>query len=182
MKIFIATIPLILVFSCCTSSRIVIPEGGLSRRDTISCTRFQNSIENTTVDIIMLQGTVYSAQEVQLRKDSALFIDKTDSRRKSIATLDILKIERTDHWGGAIEGLMYGFLGGVLISGGTTAALVPRTSESGMGVAVVVALGALTGTTLGIIYGTLRGHVFVYEIKQAATDSSQSQSSDVPKP
>jgi hypothetical protein len=124
-------------------------------------------LQNSSAEIISKSGSIYNGISVQATNDSINFIRKDDSCRASIRTQDVASVKITHHLPGALEGLMFGGLGGLgvgLVLG------IPMASESDsdmrMGRGLLGIGGLFIGGTGGFVIGLVSGHSYNYVIQK----------------
>ena len=154
-------IAILFLNSCSTTYRASSPEEA------------NRKIAGRDAKVILTGGREYEAREILVRKDSSSFIDNNTNDIQVVSTHDIVSIQRTDRWGGALEGLMFGALGG----GVTGFALTSPSShgdQAGLGVALATFHGIAIGGIGGLIYGVTEGHVYTVELEKDSLGASGS--------
>jgi len=121
------------------------------------------SIHDSSAKLNTKSGITYYAQGIEVSNDTTRFIDQTDNIPLCIQTQDIVSIQLTHHFPGAIEGVLWGSLGGLATGLVLGIVMAPGSdSDSGMGRGLL-ALGAMVfGGAGGFLFGLASGHSYVY--------------------
>ena len=103
-------------------------------------------------------GVVYHGCEIQISRDSTRFENQDNDSLLCLAMRDLRSIEIVHHGGGAVEGLVFGGLGGLGI--GLIAGLGKGSGgDEGMGRGLLALGTTVLGSVGGLIVGALSGHV-----------------------
>lgn len=164
---------MILVFAFilegCSATTIVGPESSAANHVAMSygkLNRVLNDGLNNKATIIFADGRECEAEQIQVGKDSTQFVDVDSGGARRVNTSNILRIERTDRFSGAVEGLFLGALGGGAVGFGLGSLSSDEGEWSGFGKAILAGLGVFAGGSVGLIIGVVRGHHSGYEFAQ----------------
>jgi hypothetical protein len=131
-------------------------------------------------DLHLRSGLTYDGRQVHVSQDSTRFFNQSNDSLIQLPTRNIESIRVTHHGGGALEGLMFGGLGGCGV--GILAGIgLASGGDEGMGRGLL-ALGALTlGASCGLIIGAVKGHDYTF-IMPTDTVTAQSDTSGISNP
>jgi len=108
----------------------------------------------------MRSGRLYEARQIEVTDDTTMFICRQTETSIHVMTREIKFIRVTHAYGGTIEGLLLGSLGGI----GAGLLAIPvfgnpaSRGEQSMGNGLLVLGGLVIGGAGGMIYGTIHGH------------------------
>lgn len=106
-------------------------------------------------------GQEYEVREMNVMMDSTKCVDKMTKQTVMFPTDEIQSIKMTHHGGGALEGLLFGGLGGSAL--GLVLGLGMGTGgDEGMGRGLLVFTGLATGTVGGFMFGIIKGHEYTF--------------------
>ena len=117
-----------------------------------SCADANRKVGGGTAMLHLRSGLAYEAEQIHVTQDSTMFINSENDSLVVLPTGVIKSFRLTHHGGGALEGLLFGGLGGVSI--GLLAA------ENGGGGAAFY--GGIIGGIGGAIVGGLKGHNYTF--------------------
>jgi hypothetical protein len=149
-------LPLVIVFlliGCSSTYRVSSPEEA------------NRKIGQRDAKVVLTSGREYDARTILVRNDSISFIDGMSNEIQVVPTTDVLSIQTADRWGGALEGLMLGGLGGG-VAGFALGSISSKGDQRGLGVALATFGGIAIGSVSGLIWGVLEGHQYTVEFVQ----------------
>ncbi len=161
MKIHILTLAIFLALTGCTYTYTVT-----------SHKQFNYEIKDASASVNLTDGTDYDAQAVVSQNDTLRFTDTDDNSRQRIPIQAISSVETNNHWTGALKGLIFGSIVGVIIGEALPVRYSGDSSDSDNLIAFwkIVAPTALVGFG-GTIYGAIHGDKVVYEFTPQIQDT-----------
>ncbi len=108
--------------------------------------------------MVLRDGSEQAGSEFRIQGDTLRFTDTGGINSVHVSTQDVLYLERKDHFGGAVLGL----LGGIAVGVGGAIALHSLAGHSGgdmegLGYGLLAILGGLVGGTAGSVAGAIHG-------------------------
>lgn len=143
----------------------LLVSGCSSTIDLTSAVDVNRKIGEGTATVYLKSGQEHNAQEVHVRTDSTVFVDRSTEEILQFPTGDIQSIYITHRGAGAIEGLLFGGLGGYAL--GLASASGISTNEGGRGAAIFISLVA--GGVGGLVYGAVKGHDYTFVFPHDST-------------
>lgn len=178
MKLAVLILTVTLFFVGCSSSYTVGSKQTTGRGKFRSYDQFNEAMAGSSATVVLMSGREFRAREIQARKDSTSFLDEEELRQ--VATRDIRYVQRTDRWGGALEGLMFGTFGTGLVAYTYGSVSADGGDQRELGIALLTISGAAIGGVAGIVLGVIRGHRYTFEFVQEPETTSVGESDQNP--
>jgi len=150
--------------------------GGCSYNHIVkSPQEFNHNFDKHSADIILNNGDCYEARWIMSNNDSLTFVTYDNDALQHLPIRAVRCVKTTNHWSGALRGLLLGLVGGGVVSGALTAGRKSTGSDSDEANRVIVMVGFAIITGSGAtIYGGIHGDQSCYEF----TSDSSSRSTD----
>ncbi|MBX2991039.1 MAG: hypothetical protein KF749_07705 [Bacteroidetes bacterium] len=127
-----------------------------------SYSTFTKAVEGEELKAVMKNSSVLRVRNISAQADSVSWYDLSRATHRTVATADILRVERKDVLAGAVDGLLLGAAVGAGIA--TLSALILKGdlggSHGGVGLAIIGYGSA--GGVLGLGVGAAIGHTTEY--------------------
>ena len=136
---------------------------------------FAEKVSGQAGTIVCVDGAELPVRDMRVERDSLTFEGQDHMERSAIPLRAVGSVIQTSHIRGAVDGTFLGLLAGGglgLLGGGSAAALSGGGKDSGLLTGGGLLYGAILGGTAGLVYGTLTGHGYRYEIRQDSTSVS----------
>ena len=133
---------------------------------------FAEKVSGQRGTIVCVDGAELKVHDMKVERDSLTFESQGRMVRSVIPLRSVVSVNQSSHIRGAVDGTFLGlFTGGGfgLLGGGPAAALSGGGKDSGLMTGVGIFYGAILGGAAGLIYGTITGHQYRYEIRQDST-------------
>ena len=154
--------------------------GCSSTVELASATDANRKIGNNDAIVRLRSGQEYEAREVHVRDDSTRFVDCKLEETVQIPTRSIETIRISHHGGGAMEGLLFGGLGGGALGFGLGVG-PGNHGDEGMGKGLLLISGLAVGTVGGLVIGAIEGHVYTFVLpRDTVADSLRVSTSFTP--
>ena len=161
MRVALLILAVTLLFVGCSSSYTVGSKQTTSGGKFRSFDQFNEAMAGSSSTVVLMSGREFRAREIQARKDSTSFVDEEELRQ--VSTRDIRYVQRTDRWGGALEGLMFGTFGPGLVAYTYGSVIADGGDQRELGIALLTISGAAIGGVAGIVLGVIKGHRYTFE-------------------
>jgi uncharacterized protein YceK len=148
-SIAVAALSIVLLSGCSTTASLVSP------------TEANQKVGDGSAVLNLRSGRSYRCRDVQVGMDSTRFVDRTTDSVVVVQTHDLKSVEVTHHAGGALEGLLFGGIGGAgfgLLAGSG----MGQGGDEGMGKGLLVLATTVVGATGGVIIGVIKGHNYTF--------------------
>ena len=147
--------------SVCLCFISLLVSGCSSTVELPSAVDANRKIGDGAATIFLKSGQQYDTREVHVHADSTQFVDRKTEDVLQFSTREIQSIQVTHHGGGALEGLLFGGLGGGVL--GLTLGIGTGTSgDEGMGKGLLLLTGLAVGSVGGFTYGAITGHDYTF--------------------
>lgn len=166
MRILALILAATLLFCGCSSTYTIAFEQTAGSRGSRSYEQFNETMAGGSATVILRSGREFCAREIQAGKDSTRLVDECKGELRQLATREIRYIQRTDRWGGVLEGLMFGTFGVGLAAYAYGSATFDEGDQRELGVGILTVSGAAIGGVAGIVLGVISGHRYRYEFVQ----------------
>jgi hypothetical protein len=161
----------------CTSMRIVGPHSPESPGDSLDYAEVQQRIERRTVRVTLRDGHVHSAVDVQVASDSVRFAGQLDGIARTVPTIDVLLIEKSDHFLGGIGGFLSGAFGGGFL-GWAYGSATAHGEMRGLTVGLSMIDGVFVGAICGGLIGGIHGVATIYDFGQQSREHRDANESN----
>jgi hypothetical protein len=163
--LFITHMRLLLILSflsvflllACSSTTTVAPGRLSTGRDTLTVAALKKKISKDHVIVTERNGTTHTGEVVAIRDDWCMVLAEDGISTQTLATGEIARVERHDHFAGALDGFFLGAGAGFLSGGIVGAATAGHSEWAGLSIAigatVFSAIGAVVGTVVGAFVG-----------------------------
>ncbi len=176
--VFITLISISFQLIGCSSTYLVTPYE--SPKTDFIYSEINDELSGETVCIIVSDSTEYYGYNFRIENDTAKWIDQKSNIKNTVHIKDVKTVVAKNHFLGALKGLGYGMVGGLLLG-----IVFINPFEAGGGhdggiAAAGAALATLASASLGGIGGTLVGAIhaqrYYYKFKHEQKDKKQERS------
>jgi hypothetical protein len=108
-----AFVSMSVILGGCSSTILVRLDEPLNNDRVFNYAQVNSKVDSTPGTIFCLDGSSYQVSHTHVGKDSTLFIEMTSGLTHSIATRDIVAIQRKDYGAGTLTGALLGSLTGL---------------------------------------------------------------------
>ncbi len=167
-------------FQACSTTIPVRESEPLNSDRIFNFAQLNSRVAGAETVVRCTNGTSFSSFELHVTPDSTTFSDIGSGLRHSIATRDVLSIERKDHASGVWTGTFLGTLAGIGVAG---AIIALRTSDDEPAPLIIALLAIPLGTISGAVIGRLQGNTqeFTFSARQTPKADSVKVQTIAPK-
>ncbi len=170
MKPGILLIPACLFLQACTTTILVRVDEPPDQDRVFNLDQVNSRFQWSVAEITCADSTAHSACELHVGPDSTRFSDIYSGARYSMATSDVLSIDRKDHLAGILTGGAAGTLAGLALTAAILAPQHDRYSGEGSLGAVGIIIGVTGGSAIiGAITGAIVGNTERFRFDRSHT-------------
>jgi hypothetical protein len=170
----LAVVPFVILLAGCSSTIQVRVDEPLNNDRVFNFDQVNAVVETSPGTVVCSNGASYEVSGTTVSRDSTIFLGLDSGVRHSIATRDLLKIQRKNYGSGAISGGLFGSLVGLATGVAIWALLPDHSPDSRMGGAVLILGGLGGGAIIGAVIGSQMGSTqeFQFQTTQSPSRSS----------
>lgn len=123
-------------------------------------------VEGAVATISLKSDGEREVRDIRMKADSTTFVDLSSMDTVRIPTNNLKSVSISHQVGGALEGLMWGALGG---TGLALVSTIGMSGGEGAGMGPFVLGSIVLGGTAGIVLGAIKGHNYTFILPEDST-------------